>query len=51
MVSFLTNSKFSVSSEKPWTIVHGLIFVSPKKVLRELCHSKGIEKRSLMALV
>ena len=31
---FLPGSKFSVLGRKPWTIVHGLIFASPKKVLR-----------------
>ena len=32
---FLTKSIFSVFGQKPWTIVQGgLIFASPKKVLR-----------------
>ena len=36
--------------QKPWTIVHGLILESPKKGLRNVCNSKGNEKRNLMAL-
>ena len=44
-------SNFSVFCQKPWTIVHGLIFRSPKKVWRKVCHPKVIEKRNLMALV
>ena len=31
--------------------VHGLIFASPNKVLTEVYHCKGNEKRNLMALV
>ena len=31
--------------------VHGVIFESPKKVVRKVCHSKGNEKRNLLALV
>ena len=48
---FLPKSKFSDFGQKPWTIVHGLIFGSRKKVVRKVCHSKGNEKRNLMALV
>ena len=47
----MTKSKFSISGQKPWTIVHGLIFARLKKVLRKVCHSKGNEKINLMALV
>ena len=32
-------------------IVHGFIFVDPKKVLRKVYHLNGSEKRNLMALV
>ena len=52
MVSFfLPESKFSDFGQKPWTITHGLIFVSPKKVLGKVCYLIGNEKRNLMALV
>ena len=50
---YLVWAKTNISDfgRKPWTIVHGLIFGSPKKVLRKVCHLKGNEKRNLMALV
>ena len=48
---FLPKSKFSDLNQKPWTIVHGFIFVRRKKVVRKVCHSEGDEKRNLMALV
>ena len=32
-------------------IVHGFFLGVEKKVLRNVCHSKGNEKRNLMALV
>ena len=51
MVSFLAKVKFSDFGQKPWTIVHGFIFRSPKKVLRKVYHSIVNVKRNLMALV
>ena len=48
---FFGEVKISVSGQKPWTIVHGFNFRSPKKVLRKVCHSIVNEKRNLMALV
>ena len=51
MVSFLAEVKFSISGQKPWTIVHGFIFGSPKKGLSKIWHSVVNEKRNLMALV
>ena len=39
------------SGRKPWTIVHGLILVSPKKVLRKVCYLIENKKRNLMTLV
>ena len=50
-ILFLPMSNFSDFGQKPWTITHGLILASPKKVLRKLCHLKENEKRNLMALV
>ena len=46
--SFLAKSNFG---QKPWTIVHGLISASPKKVVRKVYHPIGNEKRNLMALI
>ena len=43
--------KFSIFGRKPWTIVHGFVFESPKKVLRKVCHSKGNKNKSLTTLV
>ena len=48
---FLPKSKSSDFGQKPWTIVHGFVFGSPKKVVRKVCHSIVNEKRNLMALV
>ena len=45
---FLPKPKFSFSGRKPWTIVHGLNFGSPKNVLRKGYHRKGHLKRSRM---
>ena len=50
-ILFLTKSKFSDFGQKPWTITHGLIFWSPKKVVRKVYHSKECEKRNLLTLV
>ena len=47
----LPRSKFSVFDQKPWTIIHGFIFESPKKVLRKVYRFKGNENRSLTVLV
>ena len=47
MVSFLAEVKIFMDNN----IVHGFIFVRRKKVVRKVCHSKGNEKRNLMALV
>ena len=51
MKSFFAKVKIFRFWPKPWTIVHGLIFGSPKKVLIKVYHSNGNEKRDLMALV
>ena len=51
MESFLPKSKFSFSGRKPWTIVHGLIFGSPKKFRRKGYHWKGHLRRSRMAQI
>ena len=48
---FWPKSYFSVSGQKPWAIVHGLTFVSSKKVWRKVCHAKENEKTSLMVVV
>ena len=50
-ILFLTMSNFSDFGQKPWTIIHGLIFGSPKKVLRKECHSKESKKGNLLTLV
>ena len=52
MVFFFAGIKFFSFWPKTMDlyIVHGLIFGSPKKVLRNVCHPKG-EKKNLMALV
>ena len=42
-----TKLKFvQLFGQKPWTIVHGFIFVSRKKVLGKVFQSKGNEKRN-----
>ena len=51
MAFFFGKVKFSVFGQKPWTIVHGLIFEGPKKVQRKVYQSKGNVNRYLMALV
>ena len=43
--------KFLDFGQKPWSIVHGFVFGSLKKVLRKVWHSIVNEKRNLMALV
>ena len=50
-IFFLPKSKFSDFGKKPWTITHGFVFLSPKKVLRKVYHLIGSEKRNLMTLV
>ena len=37
--------------QKPWTIVHGFIFGSPKKVLIIVCHLNRYKERNLMAFI
>ena len=49
MVSFL--AKVKIFDFWPKTMVHGLIFGSPKKVRRKVCHPKENTKRNLMVLV
>ena len=51
MKPFFAEVKFSFLGQKPWTIVHGFVFGSLKKVLRKVYHLKGHEKRSLMDFV
>ena len=48
---FLRKSNFSDFGQKPWTIVHGFIFGSRKKVVRKVYHLKGNGKRNPMTLV
>ena len=48
MVSFFAGVKFFI---KPWTIVHGFIFESSKKVVRKVYRFKENENRSLTTLV
>ena len=50
-ILFCRGQNFPFSAKNPWTIVHGFIFGSPKKVLRKVCHLNGYNKRNLMALV
>ena len=53
MVSFLAKVKFFRiwPNTMDLTITHGLIFGSPKKVLKKVCHLQVHKKRNLMALV
>ena len=51
MGSLLAEVKISVFGKKPWTITHGFVFVSHKKVVRKVYYRNGCEKRNLMALV
>ena len=52
MISLVTKVKiFRFWPKTMDYIVHGFIFGSWKKVLRKVCHSKGNEKRNLMAFV
>ena len=50
-ILFLRKSKFSDFGQKPWTITHGFVFGSRKKVLRKVYHLNGYKKRNLMTLV
>ena len=52
MKSFFAKvKKKSFSGQKPWTIVHGLIFGSLKKVQRKVCQPEVDNKINVMALV
>ena len=51
MVSFLAEVKISRFWPKTMDYSQVFFLVSPKKVLRKVCHSKGNEKRNLMTLI
>ena len=51
MVSFFAELKILIFRPKTMDYSPWFDFWSPKKVRRKLCHSKGNEKRNLMAFV
>ena len=50
-IMFLPMSNFSDFGQKPWTIVHALIFGSPKKVWWKVFHLNRYAKGNLMKLI